>query len=438
MIQSPSVPSDGLFFSLSKHLHNVHFADTKFQDKKGKIERLETYCFTYKERESLTMNTPGMLSGKERGQVWLRLGLRLVLTAAFLLLLLLVGRPLFRLFSPFFLALLVAWLLNPPVRMLQARCPLSRPVLSLTLLLLIFLLLGGVLFFAGYRIFAEARTLAENWQSIWDGFLSLLEHSGEWTRWLFAYLPPEVEAWSGSLLSQGVDWIRNSIPDLLSAAASGAGSTAMKLPAFAVASIVFVMGSYLLTADYPRLRILVLERMDPNTLGLFRFIRHTAAGALGGYVKAQFILSVGVFFILLIGFTLVGQSYAFLLALLLAIMDFIPIIGAGTILIPWGAVVLFSGDTRNAVELLVIWGVIALFRRVAEPKVVGNQTGLSPILSLLSIYIGMQTAGVMGMIFGPVILLVVINVCRAGVFDGVVADVRLAAGDIRAILRSRP
>ena len=108
--------------------------------------------------------------------------------------------------------------------------------------------------------------------------------------------------------------------------------------------------------------------------------------AFGGYVKAELILSVGVFFILLLGFTLIGQSYTLLLAFLLAVMDFIPIIGAGTVMIPWAVIDLFTGNLRHAIELMVIWGIIALFRRVGEPKAVGDQTGLPPVVSLISIY----------------------------------------------------
>ena len=111
-------------------------------------------------------------------------------------------------------------------------------------------------------------------------------------------------------------------------------------------------------------------------------------------------LSVGVFFILLVGFILTRQSYGLLLALGLAVLDFIPIVGAGTVMVPWAVIALFTRDYVTAVNLMLIWGVIALFRRVMEPKFVGNQTGLSPILSLFSIYVGMKIAGVLGMIWG--------------------------------------
>ena len=127
-----------------------------------------------------------------------------------------------------------------------------------------------------------------------------------------------------------------------------------------------------------------------------------------------------------------------LLAVALGILDFIPIVGSGTVMVPWAVADLFLGQYRHAVELMVIWGIIALFRRGAEPKVVGDQTGLSPILSLISIYVGMKIAGVVGMILGPVLCMVVINIGRLGVLDGVLSDLRLAAGDLAAILKNRP
>ena len=87
---------------------------------------------------------------------------------------------------------------------------------------------------------------------------------------------------------------------------------------------------------------------------------------------------------------------------------------------------------------MVIWGANALFRRVGEPKFVGDQTGLSPIASLISIYIGWRLAGVLGMILGPTIALIALNLVRLGIFEGVRLDLAAAAEDIMAVLRERP
>lgn len=378
------------------------------------------------------------LTPRERGRLWLRLGIRVCLTLAAVLLLCLAGPPLLSLFAPFVLAFVMAWLLNPAVRLLQKKLGGSRRVWSLAVLLLLLLLLGGILSALLYNIFVEVRSLVNDWQSIWTLLLSAVGALREWAdRLLFPHLPPEVLEWTDSAFSHLLAQLQTTIPTLLSAAAGHAGTAAMKLPSFGVAAVVFIMGSYFVIADYPHIRYLAVGRLSADTLGLLRFIKHTASAAFGGYVRAQLLLSLVVFFILLIGFTVIGQSYALLLALVLAVMDFIPIIGAGTVMLPWAVLDLCTGDVRSAVELLVIWGVIALFRRVGEPKAVGNQTGLSPILSLVSIYVGMRLGGVAGMILGPVALLVLLNICKAGVFDSAVADLRLAARDLQAILRNR-
>ena len=127
-----------------------------------------------------------------------------------------------------------------------------------------------------------------------------------------------------------------------------------------------------------------------------------------------------------------------LLALGLAVLDFIPIVGAGTVMVPWAVVELVTRNFSSAISLMVIWGVIALFRRAMEPKFVGDQTGLSPVLSLLSVYVGMKLGGVLGMILGPVLTLVVLNLAGMGLFRGLRADLSAAAWDVAAILSHRP
>ena len=197
------------------------------------------------------------------------------------------------------------------------------------------------------------------------------------------------------------------------------------------------MGTYFITADYPD----ICRRAENSMgVGLSRFwsqIRTTVLVAFGGYLRAQILLSCGVFCILLLGFLVTGQRYALLLAFGLAVLDFIPLLGAGTVMVPWAVIALLTRDFRGAISVMVIWGIIALYRRVWEPKIVGDQTGLSPILSLISIYVGMKLGGVVGMILGPVVTLVVLNLGGSGVFDGLFRDVRLAVGDIAAVMSGR-
>jgi len=375
---------------------------------------------------------------RERGRLWLRLGIRAVLTAAALLLLFLAVPPLLSLFMPFVLAFLVAWVLNPLVRSLQKRIGISRRILALILVLLLFGLAGGILFAFFYNVAAEVAMLANNWQTVWEGMLSAADEVGGLFSGLLRLLPSDVAQTAERLTDQFTIWLQTTVSGLFAGFASHAGNWAMGIPSFAIALVAFIMGAYFIAADYPHLRFLVTERMPPEVRTFFRMIRTTAGTAFGGYIRAQLILSVGVFFILLLGFIVTRQSYALLLAFLLAALDFIPIVGAGTAMLPWAAVALFTGDVRKSLSLLIIWGVIALFRRVGEPKVLGSQTGLSPILSLVSIYVGMRMGGVPGMILGPILCLVFLNIYRSGLFEGAADDLKLAAQDIGSLLGDRP
>lgn len=380
----------------------------------------------------------GELSRRERGRLWLRLGVRLALAALAVGVLALAGPPLLSLFMPFVLAFLLAWMLNPLIKWIQRHVGISRKILSFLLVLVIFAGVGGLLAAFVYNIVAEIISLANNWQGILASAKAAMDAMGAFFSDFLKLLPPEVGAWVGSLSARFLEWLQAALPAMLSAAAGGATNVAMGVPSFAVALVVFIMGSYFISADYPRLRFMAAGRLSDSLRGFLARVKEAAVAAFGGYVKAQLILAVGVFFILLVGFAIIGQPYGLLLAFLLAVLDFIPIVGAGTAMVPWAVVDLFTGNLRHAVELMVIWGVIALFRRVGEPKVVGDQTGLSPILSLVSIYVGMRLGGVWGMILGPVICMVAFNICGSGVLDNTADDLRLAAGDIAAFMRNRP
>ena len=380
----------------------------------------------------------GELSWRDRGMLWLRLGIRLVLAVLLLLGLVYLVPPLLGLFMPFVLALVVAWLLNPLVKALQKRLGLPRGLLSLLLILLAFAAVGGVLFALGHSLFTEVSSLVNNWPAVWESVQSGINEVGQALDKFLAYLPDEVELFANEALGRLTVWVNTALPELLKGFAGRAGNFAMSIPSFVVALIVFIMGTYFITADYPHLRFMVTDHMPEPVRGFFSHVKHTALGAFGGYVRAEVIISIGVFLILLVGFLLIGQGYSVLLAVVLAILDFIPIIGSGTVMVPWAVIDLLTGNWVHAVGLMVVWGVVCVFRRVAEPKAVGSQTGLSPILSLVSMYVGMRLAGVLGMILGPIVCLVVINVCRTGIFDGLMADVSLAAADTAALLRDHP
>ena len=260
---------------------------------------------------------------------------------------------------------------------------------------------------------------------------------GGWLEGRGGLLPQGVLATSEDLTDAFIGWVRGlDFSGWLTEMAGQAPSMAASVSNFAVALVVFMMASYFITGDYPRLRFELTDRVPAMARDFCGSVKGIFMSAFGGYVKSQLILSAGVFAILSAGFFLMGQPYGLLLALGLSVLDFVPIIGSGTVMVPWAVVDMILGQYGEAAALMAVWGVIALFRQFAEPKILGDQTGLSPILSLVGIYVGMQAGGVLGMVVGPLLLLVCINLAKLGIFRPVLDDLALAARDINAILRS--
>ena len=384
-------------------------------------------------------NSP--LTWENRGQLWLRLGLRGVLALGGAALVIWVGLPLLSLLSPFVLALVLAWLLNPAVRWLQRKTGISRKVISMVLVVLVFAVIGGVLFGLGWMAVDQVRMLFDNRQSVLDelldGVVRVINSVEGWLTGLGNIVPEGVLTTSEDLIATVMGWVQGlDLSGWLTEMAGQAPSMAANVSGFAVALVVFMMGSYFITGDYPRLRFELTDRVPMVARDFCRSVKDIFMSAFGGYLKSQLILSAGVFIILTIGFLLMKQPYGLLLAAGLAVLDFIPIIGAGTVMVPWAVVDMVLAQYGEAAALMAVWGVIVVFRRFAEPKILGDQTGLSPILSLVGIYVGMKAGGVLGMVVGPLLLLVCINLAKLGIFRPVLDDLSLAASDINAILRS--
>ena len=378
------------------------------------------------------------LSWPERGKLWARLGIRLTLLVLAVWLIQAVWLPLLALFAPFVAALITAAILHPLVRWLQRRLGVPRKLSTLLILLLLFGLLGAGIGYLGYAGGLELVALMQDWNGLLNNLQGTLDQIEAIFAQLWTMIPPQLTASVESVTQGLLNWLNESVPNLLNVAVEYTSEKARGVPNVVVALIIYIMACYMLTVDYPYLRSQAAQHTHQRLLHFLKQVRDTAVAAFGGYLRAEFLLSVVVFFILLAGFFLIGQSYGLLLALGLAVMDFIPIIGAGTVMVPWAVIDLFMGNYFHAIQLMLIWGVIALFRRVGEPKFVGDQTGLSPILSLISIYIGWRVAGVLGMIFGPTIALIALNLIKLGIFEGVRLDLAAAVEDIMAILRERP
>ena len=371
-------------------------------------------------------------------RILLRLTLRIIFIVLVSLFAWYIVPPLFSLFAPFFFALIAAAILNPTIRLLQHKLGWGRSAFALLVLVVLLGLIGSGLFLLVYMAGKQLIELMSNWEYILEWVQNSLQATEALFDQFWSLVPPALSDMVDSIYINLINWLKEAIPAILEDFASRGGAFATAVPSFLLALLMFLLATYFCAADYPYIRTRALSHLSDDFLDFLGQVRTTALSAFGGYIKAQILLSVGVFFILLTGFILIGLEYSILLALMLSVLDFIPIIGSGTIMVPWAFISVFSGDYRTTMELMVIWGIIVIFRRVAEAKFVGDQTGLSPIVSLMSIYVGMRVAGILGMILGPIITLVVLNLIGLGIFRGLQDDLYPTIAIISRIFKERP
>ena len=132
-----------------------------------------------------------------------------------------------------------------------------------------------------------------------------------------------------------------------------------------------------------------------------------ASGAVFSYIRAYFIIMTVTFFELLVGLSAVGVSGTLTAALVITIIDVLPVLGCGTVLVPWALRNFVKGEIRAGVGLLVVFGVIYVVRQFLEPRLIGRMTGVHPFVVLLGMYVGLKTCGIGGMIGVPIALMCV-------------------------------
>ena len=196
------------------------------------------------------------------------------------------------------------------------------------------------------------------------------------------------------------------------------GAAATDLTNGFIGTIVMIISAYFFIADKERIGEgfwkIVPEDLKPTVCN----IKDKVIAALGGFLLAQFKIMCIVFGILLIGFLLIGNPYALLLALVVSFVDLLPILGTGTILIPWTLICFLQKDYRQALFLIVLYVVCLIARQFLQPKMIADSMGLDSTATLVLIYTGYKLNGMKGMILALLAGVIVLSLYRLGLFDG--------------------
>ena len=366
---------------------------------------------------------------EERKQLYKRVVVRTAIAIAIFLSVIYVVPYVFSMIAPFFYAFLLAMVLNPLIFKLHQKFGWPRKLLAVILVILVVLSLLSLIGWLGYIAVNELMLLASNLSAIWESFLEALAFAGTIIYTFLDLFPGDTEMFVGNFMDTTFEWLNTGIRDLGNHLVTRTPAITTRVGSGVLDVIMFIMASYFIIVEYPSFKKFVAKHSEGSIYKYFQMLKNASKVALGGYLKAQFILSGITFVLMLSVLLLLGQDYAFILALLLAFLDFLPLIGTSILLLPWGIAQVIMGNLWTGVFLILLSWVGFFIRRIIEPKVMGTQTGLHPLIALLSIYVGLRAYGVWGAILGPIAVMVVINLLKAGVFDGIISDFKAVIVD---------
>lgn len=289
---------------------------------------------------------------------------------------------------PFVLGWGIAMLVRTPAERMHRKTGISHGALRLFLALLFALSLGAVVFFGLRGLLLELSHLAAGLGADEAFFTERL------TGWLSAIPILGERLASGDFLEKGTSALADALPDILAGIADFLPSFLFTLGVGVIAAVYFCL-------DLDRIHA-ALSRRLPSAFGhAVRVAKDSALRAALSVLRAQGILMLIAFGFLLFGFLLLDVNYPLLLSGIVALLDFLPVLGIGLFLIPWGLLALLSGERLLGIGLLILWMVTLIVRQLAEPHLLGRKYGVHPLLTLLSLYAGGRLFGVMGLFVFP-------------------------------------
>lgn len=307
------------------------------------------------------------------------------------------------LFLPFILGGVVAVLLRPLARRIQhitRMCYRPSAVVSMILFYGVFLLLVINL---GYLLFAQTISLFSNLPQLYTGTIQpAIDAVQVWFEKTILYIFPSSNNVFSTIALTLEALTKEAILSISAAILHTTTQFVKALPSALFAFSLVIISSIFMLLDYDVIAGFVKRFFSRNTGKLIvkskTFVITTGVNLL----KAYFLLMLLTFLEVTAGLWLLRIDYFLVIGIIVAVVDILPILGSGAVLVPWGLFLLFTGQGPRGIGILLLYGVVTVVRTIAEPKLIGAKIGLPPIVTIIAMYCGVKLGGFTGLIFAPI------------------------------------
>ncbi len=318
--------------------------------------------------------------------------------------------------TPFILAYIISWLLDKPISFVYRKLRLSRGVVAAVFIIFFAFFGGGIIILLGIFAVNNIRSVISVLPDIiQNGVLPFLNEFLDGIEGLISTFDPQGGEVLQSIMSTVFQGINEGTIHLCSYAVSFMGTLLAKIPSAFFKTIITIITSIFISCDFQTVKKFLLSLIPPVGKVFLRegtqFFGKTVVKCAFSYI---FILSV-TFFELWIGFGVIGIKNSAIIAFIIAVLDILPVLGTGTILIPWSIISLCMGKFTQGIYIFGLYVAITAIRNMIEPKLVGKQIKLHPVLTLAGMLVGIRFFGFLGMLGVPLTIAFIKHLSDKGI-----------------------
>ena len=328
---------------------------------------------------------------------------------------------------PFIIGLAIAFLINPLVTFFQKKARIPRTISVIITLILVFAFFAGILTLLVAEIVTGADYLAKVVPGQLDTLIQYIEY----------FLADQIIPFYNQLTSlfntlgsgeqntilkniQNVgNTIGTSLGDFIQRFFSFIPTIISWFPNAATVLIFSLLATFFISKDWDRLVSIGSRLLPKRAKRNSKTVLVDLKKAFFGFIKAQVTLISITTIIILIGLLILRVNYAITIALVTGLVDFIPYLGTGLIFVPWIIYEFIYGDVNLAIGLVVLYVIVLVQRQITEPKVLSSNIGMDPLATLISLFAGFKLIGFLGLIIGPIILVILTTLQKANIFHDV-------------------
>lgn len=363
-------------------------------------------------------------------KMYLKALLNLVIPIATILLII-YGLPrLLGFFMPFVIGWVIALIANPMVKWLEKNVKIVRKHSSAIIVIGAIILIVLALYYIISILARELLDLIENLPRLYENFDIQLQSAAKSLNGLYKLLPENLQGTVNHWNQNFGTYISDIIRDIDVPSITTAGNVARNVADIFFTVIVTILSAYFFIAERENLSEYVKKHTPRSIHEKYIFVMNNFKQAVGGYLKAQLKITFVIMVIVFIGLVILRVDYSFFIACIIAFIDLLPIFGTGAVFWPWALFEVLTGNYGMAIGIMVIYFICQVVRQILQPKMVGDNIGVSPFLTLVFMYVGYKIKGITGLILGLPIGMIIINFYQAGAFDGIINTVKMIVNDI--------